>query len=76
MKPRPTVFRIQGWVHNPRIRKSRFRCQHCSRLIADGSNVVLERRPGGTHGYHAECFEAGSAGQAAMSRNQEHMEGK
>lgn len=61
------VIAIDGWVHNPKRRKARFRCQHCSCLIADGSDIVIERRPGGAHGYHAEHF-TGLNAEAALAR--------
>ncbi len=51
-----THFTITNWTHNPARRKHRFRCQTCARVIADGSDVVIERRGRSSHGYHAECF--------------------
>lgn len=75
MRPTPLKFEIQNWTHNPAKRKSRFRCQGCAKLIADGSTVVIERRPGGAHGYHKHCL-TGLSLEAVEGRNKEHMEKK
>jgi hypothetical protein len=62
------VIEITNWTHDPKRRKARFRCQQCSCLIEDGSNVVIEiRRPGGAHGYHKEHF-IGLFKEAALAR--------
>jgi hypothetical protein len=70
MKPRATVIEITGWVHDPKRRGARFRCQGCAKLIADGSDIVIERRHAGAHGYHAGCFK-GEAAEAALARQAE-----
>jgi len=57
---------IDNWTHDPARRKRRFRCGSCSKLIEDGSNVVIERRPGGAHGYHADCFDADTWNREAV----------
>ena len=63
---------IANWSHNPARRKSRFRCQACAKLVADGTTLVIERRGKSSHGYHADCFD-GASGQAAMAREAERM---
>jgi hypothetical protein len=70
MKPRATVIAITNWSHDPKRRGARFRCQTCSKLIADGSDIVIERRQGGAHGYHSECF-IGASAAAALARQAE-----
>lgn len=72
MTTNKTVIELTNWVHNPRLRKRRFRCQTCMRLIADGSDVVIERRPRGAHGYHADCF-TGMNARAALARQAERV---
>lgn len=72
MRPCPNIFAIENWIHNPARRKSRYRCQGCSKLVADGSHLVVERRGKASHGYHNECFD-GFAGQAALAREAECM---
>jgi hypothetical protein len=61
-----TVFEITNWKHEPAKRGHRFRCQGCMKLIADGSDVTIEKRPGGAHGYHSACFKGLNA-EAALA---------
>lgn len=75
MKPRSNLITILGWVHNPKRRAHRFRCQGCARIIADGSDIIIERRGGSSHGYHQRCFTS-MAGHAAALRDQEHLNGQ
>jgi len=75
MRPTPLKIEIPNWIHNPAKRKHRFRCQGCAKLIADGSTVIIERRPGGAHGYHKDCL-TGHSLAAVNGRNDEHIERK
>lgn len=71
MKPRPNLFTVSNWTHDPKFRTSRFRCQTCACVIADGGDVVIERRGKSSHGYHAECFaKGGPAATAARLREE------
>ena len=76
MLPRPNILTIRKWVHDPKRRKSRFRCQGCGKLVADGSTLMVERRGASSHGYHADCFYTSAAGQAALERDCDHLFGK
>lgn len=73
MLPRPNVITIRDWVHDPKRRKSRFRCQGCAKIIEDGAMLVIERRGKTSHGYHSDCFHASSAGASARSRDYERL---
>lgn len=64
-----SIFTIDNYQHQPARRKHRFRCQVCQRLIDDGDTAVVERRPGGAHGYHGDCWAVGGINvQAAKAR--------
>jgi hypothetical protein len=75
MRQKPNVFTIRAWRFDPKRRAHRFRCQGCAKLIADGSDVVLEKRGRSSHGYHAECF-TGLAAEAALARDDERLKRK
>jgi hypothetical protein len=74
MKLRSNIIAIENWSHDKARRKSRFRCNACSKLVADGSALVIERRGTSSHGYHAECFN-GPAAEAALARDAERLAG-
>ena len=66
------MLRILGYVHRPERRRHRWRCQTCSKLIADGSDVIVEKRAHGSHGYHVACF-SGEGAEAALLRHVERQ---
>lgn len=74
-KPRPNIFTIENWVHDPKRRKHRFRCAECQKLVDDGTTLIVERRGTSSHGYHGDCFHTGQAGAAAAAREFERLNG-
>lgn len=53
MKRPAHIFPLNDWVHDPKRRKSRFRCVSCSKIVQDHSDLIMERNMGV---WHAECW--------------------
>jgi hypothetical protein len=74
MKRRSSIIRISDWVFNPSKRAHRFRCGTCRCIIQDHSNIVLEKWPRSSTGYHADCFDNSAEGAAANARDAERRD--
>jgi hypothetical protein len=53
MKRPNHIFPLNNWVHDPKRRKSRFRCVSCSKIVQDHSDLIMER---GAGVWHAGCW--------------------
>ena len=74
MKPRSNIIRIDDWTFNPAKRAHRFRCAACSKLVEDGTDLVLERHGKRSTGWHAHCFDNTEFGALAKQREAERLD--